>query len=304
MEHEITHREALGLIGGEELARLKELSDVPGLLRLLSHAALLIAGGYAVLHLSGVGWALATLAYGIVLVFVFMPLHESIHGTASRSAWLNEAVAGAAGFLIVLPPKSFRFFHLAHHRFTQDPANDPELSTPRPSGAPSYLFYLSGIPYWMAQGRALVANALGRGTGGYVPRPAVGKVVREARLYLAGYVVLATVSVGLRTDVLLWLWVIPVLAGQPFLRAYVLAEHAACPFVADMLANTRTTFSNVVVRYLAWNMPHHTAHHALPSVPFHALPKLTGMLRSRLGSTASGYIDAHRQIRSSWKPMR
>ena len=41
-----------------------------------------------------------------------------------------RAVARACGLLLVLPADYFRAFHLRHHRFTQDPARDPELAPP------------------------------------------------------------------------------------------------------------------------------------------------------------------------------
>ena len=100
------------------------------------------------------------------------------------------------------------------------------------------------------------------------------------------------------------LWLIPALVGQPFLRAYLLAEHAACPLVADMLTNSRTTYTTTIIRFLAWNMPYHSAHHAMPTVPSHHLPELNAKLRDRLTSTAQGYLDAHRQIRNAFADRR
>jgi fatty acid desaturase len=123
----------------------------------------------------------------------------------------------------------------------------------------------------------------------------------EARAYLAVYAALAFASLWQGWTWPLYLWIGPALIGQPFLRAYLLAEHAACPLIPDMLANTRTTFAGRLVNLLAWNMPHHTAHHALPVVPFHQLPRLTARLEQHLKSRADGYIDAHRQIRAAWK---
>jgi fatty acid desaturase len=301
MQSEVTHKEALAMIPGDELARLKELSDAPGVLHLLGHLLLLVLTGWLVLHAHGPAWILAGLAHGIVLIFLFTPLHESIHETAFRSSWINRSVAAVAGFLLVLPPRYFRYFHFAHHRFTQDPAQDPELEKPRPATPIQYAWHLTGIPYWKAAVTALVNDALGRKIGRYVPTSAVPKLVVEARLYLLAYAVLAAVGIAFGLDWILWLWIIPALLGQPFLRAYLLAEHAACPFVADMLANTRTTFCSSLVRLLAWNMPHHTAHHALPTVPFHRLPKLTRILEGRLKCTARSYPDAHRQIIREWK---
>jgi fatty acid desaturase len=249
----------------------------------------------------GVYWLLASIAHGIVLVFLFTPLHESIHGTAFRSPWLNAIVSHLAGYLLLLPPRYFRYFHFAHHRFTQDPEHDPELESPKPRTRLQYVWHLSGIPYWTGAVRGLVNNAFGRNIGAYVPAPAVPKLIREARLFLFSYAITALLGIAFGATSILYLWLIPALLGQPFLRAYLLAEHAACPLVADMLANTRTTFCNVVIRFLAWNMPHHTAHHALPTVPFHRLPELTGLLRERLKVTADGYLEAHRQIRREWK---
>jgi fatty acid desaturase len=237
------------------------------------------------------------------VVFLFTPLHESIHGTAFRTPWINTLVAEVAGFLLLLPPRYFRYFHFAHHRYTQDPARDPELEVPKPQGWLHYVFHLSGLPYWKSALGGLFNRAMERKIGAYVPSPAVPKLVLEARLYLLAYGLAAFAGVGLGAWFMLYLWVVPALLGQPFLRAYLLAEHAACPLVADMLANTRTTFCNRAIRFLAWNMPHHTAHHALPTVPFHHLPQLTNLLRIGLKVTARSYSDAHRQIRRAWTAL-
>ncbi|MEM1299415.1 MAG: fatty acid desaturase, partial [Pseudomonadota bacterium] len=83
----------------------------------------------------------------------------------------------------------------------------------------------------------------------------------------------------------------PMLLGGPFLRAYLLAEHTFCPHVSNMLANTRTTFTNKLVRWLAWNMPYHAEHHAYPAVPFHKLPQFHALTRAHLGETQDGYTD-------------
>jgi fatty acid desaturase len=63
-----------------------------------------------------------------------------------------------------------------------------------------------------------------------------------------------------------------------------------------MLANSRTTLTNPVLRYFAWNMPFHAEHHACPALPFHALPGLHRRLRDELGVVAMGYVAAQRQI--------
>ena len=96
-------------------------------------------------------------------------------------------------------------------------------------------------------------------------------------------------AVAVWSPLLLWVWVVPVILGQPVLRLYLLAEHGDCPQVADMFLNTRTTFTTALVRFLAWNMPYHTEHHVFPQVPFHRLPALHAQMRDHLRVTADGY---------------
>lgn len=302
MSETYSHKDAIAALSDDELTALKATADAPALARLAAHAALLTATGWAVLWApSWPLWFLAALCHGVLLTFLFTLEHEAIHGTAFRSPWINAAVAEAAGLVMLLPPRSFRYFHFAHHRHTQDPALDPELSSPRPEGWRQYLWYLSGILYWKFAVIGLVRNALGREAGSFVPPSGRGKIIIEARAHLGAVAMLAAASVAFGWTWPIELWVVPALLGQPFLRAFLLAEHAGCPMVADMLANSRTTFANRFVQFLAWNMPHHAAHHALPVVPFHRLPALTARLEGGLRSVAAGYPEAHRQIRGSWR---
>lgn len=296
-----THREALAVLSGDELVRFKQRADAPALIHLAAQIVLLLLTGAAVLWApTWPLWLVAATAHGIVLIFLFTLEHEAIHGTAFRSAWINRAAAEAAGFLVVVPPRWFRAFHFAHHRYTQDPERDPELATAKPSDWWSYALYLSGLPYWKSAITTIIRSAIGQDVGAYVPAAARRRVVAEARAYLAAYAGFAAASFAMGWTWPVELWLVPLLLGQPFLRAFLLAEHAACPLVADMLANTRTTFTSRFIRFLAWNMPYHTAHHVLPVVPFHQLQRLTGLLQERLACTADGYLDAHRNIRAGW----
>jgi len=301
MHEEFNHRDALAALSATELSELKETGNLPGLLHLAGHALLLCLTGSLVLWTANpMLKILAMTLHGIALSSLFALEHESIHGTAFRSPWLNTVAAEVCGFLLLLPPRYFRFFHFAHHRHTQDPAQDPELASPKPSDWRGYLLHLSGLPYWRAQISVLLTNAAGRRLPDFVPANARGKLVLEARWHLAAMALLAVAGITFGWTWMLTLWVIPALLGQPFLRAYLMAEHGACPLVANMLANSRTTYTNRVVRFLAWNMPFHSAHHALPTVPFHRLPALNRNLESRLAVTAKGYGEAHRQIRAAW----
>ncbi len=149
----------------------------------------------------------------------------------------------------------------------------------------------------MLLGRAsvLVRNATRTNRDSFVPDHGKTKVRREARAQLALYVLLVGLSVAVQSTIVLSVWFLPLLLGGPFLRAYLLAEHAGCPHVAPVFENTRTTFTNRLVRGIAWNMPYHAEHHAFPAVPFHQLPEFHKYAAEHLQHTERGYWRFNRK---------
>ncbi len=270
-------------------------SDRAGLLHLAGHLGLLAATGALIAWSRGSLLLLpALLLHGIVLVFLFAPLHESVHRTAFRSRWLNDCVAWLAGLVLLLPPNWFRAFHFAHHRHTQIAGLDPELEAKAVETWPDYLIHLSGWRFWRSAVLNLLRNAAGRAAAPFAPPRLEARLVREARIMLGVYAAVAALSLVFASPAALLYWVLPALLGQPFLRAYLLAEHTGLPLVESFWENTRTTLTLAPVRFLAWNMPFHAEHHANPGVPFHALPTLHQREREKLKAVAPGYVAFHR----------
>ncbi|NCW05282.1 MAG: hypothetical protein EBW32_13970 [Rhodobacteraceae bacterium] len=73
------------------------------------------------------------------------------------------------------------------------------------------------------------------------------------------------------------------------------------PRGGEHVLNTRTTLTTRVVRFLAWNMPYHAEHHAMPSVPFHKLPTLHNMTAAHLGRVSDGYSEFSKAYVSSFR---
>ena len=280
------HRDFVASVPADRRAALTERSDGPGLWHLAGHlGAILALGG---LIAAGVpGWWLLLLPQGVLITFLFTLEHEATHRTPFRSLWLNEWVGRLCGVLLILPFEWFRAFHMAHHRWTNLPGQDPELEGGKPDSLREWVWHVSGLPYWMAGVRLMAALVAGRVTDGFVAAGARARVVAEARGMAAVYA-LAGLSL-IWSPMVLWVWVIPALLGQPFLRLYLLAEHGDCPQVANMFQNTRTTFTTRAMRWLAWNMPYHVEHHVWPMVPFHRLPEVHALMREELQVTAEGY---------------
>jgi fatty acid desaturase len=293
---------ATELIGKAELKRLSTRSDAAGLIHLAGHVALLFATGMLIYLSAGTLWIWpAMFVHGVALIFLFAPLHETIHRTAFHSRLLNDVVAFIIGVLIALPREYFRAFHFAHHRFTQE-ADDPELATNKPATVRELLWHITGFPEWWWALKGLVVRACGRLPEPFYATERVRRsVILESRWVLAIYAAALVGSLIAHSAVLLWYWVIPAVLAQPMLRLYLLAEHSACPRSTNMLENSRTTYTNAPVRFLVWNMPFHAEHHAWPSIPFHALPQTNTLIRDKLRTTAPGYRAALGEI---WQAMR
>ena len=270
-------------------------SDRAGLVHLFGHLCLIAVMIWLNATLADDWQVLAMTGQGIAMVFLFTAMHECSHGTAFHSRWMNRVVGWVAGVILIIGPRWFFYFHQDHHKFTQDPARDPELASPKPGTAAAYLWYLTGLPFWVGNLRVMMGNALGRRDDAYVPSTMRQTIISEARWMLLIYMFVIPMLVfqGWFVTYLL----LPLLLGQPFLRAYLLAEHAGCEDgSANMLTNTRTLLTTAPLRLLAWNMPFHTEHHSFPAVPFHKLPQLHRLMRADVANLDPGYLYFHRQF--------
>jgi fatty acid desaturase len=295
----VDHRTAITNLEPALRQSLIERRDGPGLLRFGFHlGAILLLGTLIALRVPF--WFELLPLQGILIVFLFTALHECTHETAFKSSFLNTAVSLISSFLIFIPPAWFRFFHFAHHRHTHDSARDPELQSPKPSTLFEYVKHVSGLPLWFAAVRTLLRNAMGHSANDFVPEKARPRIIFEARVMLLLYVLIAAASVFWESPLVIWTWILPALLGEPFLRLFLLAEHTNCPHVENMFENTRTTFTTRLVRLVAWNMPFHAEHHALPTVPFHKLPELHDAVRGHLKTTADGYARFNGELVSEY----
>lgn len=284
-----------------QLRALMATSDALGLVKIFQHGmAILVA---VVLLANFDHWlmqGLMIIVLGGLLNFLFAPLHETIHKTAFKSPQLNAVVGWFSGLVLVLPPKYFQAFHMAHHRYTQIAGKDPELDHQKPTTSGQYLRHLSGLDYWSGQVKVLVLFAIGNHhahhRAHFVSDRKQPAIVREARIFLAIYFLLLSFSL-LSASALLWkYWLLPMLLGQPLLRAFLLAEHALCPLVSDMLHNTRTTLTNKLMRWVCWNMSFHVEHHVYPAIPFHRLPAAHRLLKPHISIISNGYIAVNREV--------
>lgn len=282
------------------LKRLARRNNWMGLLFLFGHFLLLGLTGFGIYLALGTGWLVpAMAAHGIVMAFLFAPMHELSHGTAFRSRWINEAAFRLISFIYISPPVFFRYFHSAHHTYTQIRGKDPDIVLPSPASWGDYLYYISSIPLWRRNIEWFVSHALGRISerdSWYVPRDETRRIFREARVMLLLYAGVAVAAVGLGSAAPLIYWLVPRLMGEPVMRWMRVAEHVGCEYTADLRRNTRTTRPSLLLRGIFWNMSFHAEHHLCPAVPFHALAALHREAGHHLHPVGRGYLAVHRDV--------
>ena len=269
-------------------AERTQASDARGLVQLCTHLMLLLWTGYLVLCAQGrAWWMLVSTLHGIVLTHLYAPLHEATHYTAFRSRLLCDIVAWCCGILTTFNSHFFRFFHKEHHRRTQQRDQDPEL--PGANGSlQNYLAKLFGAEFFVAlrglfmtawHGKAAVQNIP------WVPKCEVKVIVQSVRVQLIVYAFVAYWAY-MRTgacELVVYLWLLPLLLGQPFLWGMFILQHTNTEYnTADARRNSRVVLAvPKIYNLIAWNMPYHAVHHMFPQVPFHQLPRVFDDLHSQ-----------------------
>lgn len=288
-----------GALTRQELKALMQRSDRPALLRLLVWFCVLGVTTCSVWASIGHWYLLpAMLAHGIVLVHHFSLQHECCHYTAFKTRWLNDWVGNICGLVIMLPNRFFRYEHCDHHTYTQIVGRDTEMIE-LPKTLLGYFIYISSYPYWKSKFSELWRHCLGHLTPSdksFVPREEWKTVIWEARLMAMFYTIVILISLAFQVWGTLWFWFVPVVLGEPVMRAIRMTEHVGRPTVKDMKTNTRSNRVALPWRFLCWNMNYHAEHHYASSVPFHALPALSEKLQGHIYTEHKGYFGAHLDI--------
>jgi len=290
-------------IDGEDLRALQARDNWHAAIRLGSQLALLVAAGVAVvISRSAAERVVATLLFGVLTGTLFAPMHEALHQTAFRSRTLNTLTLWLCSLFHSSPPAAFRAFHFEHHRSTQNPERDPEISLAPaalmswPTSWPEYLVASSGLPLLLARfGGSLwfAVFATEARVARYAPWASAdrSRIQWQARLFVLIYATWIALGVIFFRPALYMLSSLVV--GHLVLGLYLPAEHTGLPSEGSMFERTRTIKSNALVRWLFWNMLFHTEHHTYPAVPFHRLPALHRALSPALLHVERSYAGLH-----------
>ncbi len=288
----------------EQMRALLQRRDWPAIRDTVLWFALLIGSGIAGWWLwqAGSWWAVVPfLIYGVIYGSTSdSRWHESSHGTAFKTDWMNNVLYEIASFMVMRESTVWRWSHARHHSDTIVVGRDPEIVFPRPSNNLAILLGFFGIQSTPAYFRSLFRHACGRFTGAerdFVPASQHRRVIITAWVHLAIYAGVIATAFALGSLLPLMFIGLPNLYGAWLMPVYGITQHAGlAENVLDHRLNCRTVYMNPLHRYLYWNMNYHVEHHMFPLVPYHALPQLHALVQDDCPPAYRSIADAYREI--------
>ncbi len=284
------------------MRKLLERRDGPAIRDTLLWFALIFGSGAAAFALWGTWWAVIPFAiYGVLYASTSdSRWHESGHGTAFKTDWMNNALYEIASFMVMRESTVWRWSHTRHHSDTIIVGRDPEIAVPRPPDLKALgmgFFNLGGYPKYFA---GILRHSFGRMSGDektYIPETEFPKIFLRARIYVLIYAGVIVLSVATRSILPLMFVGLVNLYGSWLMVIYGLTQHSGlAENVLDHRLNCRTVRMNFLNRYLYWNMNYHVEHHMFPLVPYHALPRLHEAVKADCPVPYRGLFDAYREI--------
>ena len=286
----------------KQMKELMKRSDGPAIRDTAVWLGLMLASGVAGGMSWGTWWCFPFfVAYGVLYGSASdSRWHECGHGTAFKTAWMDNAVYQLACFMIMRNPVTWRWSHTRHHSDTVIVGRDPEIAVMRPPDFFRLMLNVVGIlDAWHA------VSDMVRNTAGIVsedekiivPETEWPKMILVARIWFAVYVAVIALAIIFDSWLPLMYVGLPRLYGAWHMVMCGLLQHGGlADDVTDHRLNSRSVLMNPVSRFIYWNMNYHVEHHMFPMVPYHALPRLHDAIRHDLPAPNSSIWAGYREM--------
>lgn len=284
------------------MRKLLERRDGPAIRDTIIWFALLGGCAWATVAWWGSWWAVIPyLIYAVIYGSTSdSRWHESSHGTAFKTDWMNNVLYEIASFMVMRESTYWRWSHTRHHSDTIIVGRDPEIAAPRPPDLKAIALSFLNIGNYPTYFGKILRHSFGHISAEektFIPGSEFPKIYRKARIYVLIYAGSITASIVMGS----WLPVLfiglPNLFGTWLMPIYGLTQHAGlAENVLDHRLNCRTVYLNFIHRYLYWNMNYHVEHHMFPLVPYHALPQLHELVKSDMPTPYPSLLAAWREI--------
>ena len=269
-----------------------------------SYFFILISLGMALVLTWGSVWAWGVfMVYSALWSFGNASGHEACHGTPFRNQKLNQLLLYISAWMENWEPITVKWVHARHHSYTSMVEDDAEYLLPNPIRWKHLLGLLTGWNQVWHYNKELVQLSFGRANyliNKSVPESEIPNVFRNARFYLASYLVIIAASFVSASWLPVCLLIFPRIAGAPVHGVLRILQHGALATEQkDHRLSTRSMRVNPVLGYFYCNMNYHIEHHMYPMVPFHALPALHEKIRDRLPRPSQGVFAAMQEVIST-----
>lgn len=209
------------------------------------------------------GFVIATLN----MILVYLPTHDAQHDIIGRRGqkwrWLNEGLGHATTWLMVIPFNAFRYTHLAHHRYANDPDRDPDYGTHAdgPWGA-----IWAAIQTSQPKSPRVTAYFKALAEAGREDQIALTIVYKF--LYVGFLSAMAWSGFALEAFLLWWL---PLQIGNVYLSFFLSWAPHNPGLGVGRYKDTRS-WKSKVGNVMSLGMQYHTVHHLHPYIPLNKTP--------------------------------
>ena len=216
---------------------------------------------------------LGCLLMALLTYMAYTVLHDAAHGSISGShpslRWINEWMGYGAAFILMIPLTAHRHEHLAHHRHTNNDAEDPDFVVSDMARSPFHAIraaarvFIGQYRYYL---RCRWPNGNSKQNRQFVTEVVVAVAARAAFLaqgfWLEGAAMIIVGAVG-GTALLLYLF------------AYIVHRpHAAQGRYVDTSTIVAPAWCNGLITWGWLFQNYHSIHHLFPRIPFYRYRRL------------------------------
>jgi len=283
------------------MRKLLERRDGPAIRDTIIWFALILATGALTWWLWPTIWAIVPfIAYAALYASTSdSRWHESSHGTAFKTDWMNNALYEIASFMVMRNATKWRWSHTRHHSDTIIVGRDPEIAVQRPPDLKGMLWSYLGVQRYPGYFKEELLHCSGQLTDEektFIPESEWPKVILRARVAMGIYGGVLVACFAFQSLLPLFL-ALPHIFGSWLMNIYGTTQHAGlAENVLDHRLNCRTVYMHPINNFLYWNMGYHVEHHMFPLVPYHNLPALHEAVKDDMPEPYPNLFAAWKEI--------
>ena len=143
--------------------------------------------------------------------------HESGHGSAFKTDWMNNVLYEIASFMVFRQSVVWRWSHTRHHSDTIIRGRDPEIAVPRPPNLLRRVLQHFALKSTPKEFKRILMHATGKihpEVATFLPKSEYRKAIFRARIYLFIYASVIGLSIYFRSLLPLFFIALPTLFGS------------------------------------------------------------------------------------------